>query len=686
MIDVLHGDEPLVAFVGAGASALPPSSLPTWKEFNTLLVEALCERVAEFSGERQPTTQMLAAFRQRRDHTRFFAPDFQAQLMEEEIGHDYFRVWQSLDTDVTGPVHAGLAELASRGRLAAIITTNFDRLIETALLARGNSVRVFHDPATFEGLATTADGDRGVELPIIKIHGTIEDTASLVDTLRQRLVPRPESLLNGIQRLLRRHPWLYLGFSGADFSYNPRYLGILDAASDARGFVFLQRVGTPVEAGVRALVEAYGPEKASIVHGDLSTWLSETFVLRGSGPLAAAASNDDVTTRVKERIAQWVNGMGSIAVVNILFSMLRSSGMEADALWLLRKTWKSYRSAHDTQGRSYVRFNYNLGVSLLDTGFIRNPVTLAEDLSNTAEWREQADQNAFEYFARSYKEGNFVPAGAGLARVLAYRGEVGRAIALAADVTDEALARKEPLGLCDVAIASATLYDIVQMFSPAVVQLDNCVRIAEQAGDEPRRAMLCTHLGRFLTYRGDFPEADKYISEADRIARRLDLRSVLLASEAARGLWLAESGSSVESAVQTLQNVLEAIHALDAVPLYTRIDPLAPEQAPVVTRGRRPILCRVLLDLNRAAMFAGNADVMHRTLDELDELVTDVFLGYCPHYYLAYAQCLLTHGEGAAERATAAQLIGNARRMGERSQNPWVAAAANHLETEMERA
>lgn len=151
---------PFVAFVGAGGSALPPSSLPTWTAFNDLLLEALCERLAEYSRQRQPTAEMLATFRSRRDGTSFFGPDFQAQLIEEEVGPAYFRVWQSLETNAYGPVHASLAELAATGRLAAVITTNFDRLIEAALDARGVPGTVYHDAAAFERLVRGGGLDR----------------------------------------------------------------------------------------------------------------------------------------------------------------------------------------------------------------------------------------------------------------------------------------------------------------------------------------------------------------------------------------------------------------------------------------------------------------------------------------------------------------------------------------------
>ena len=385
---------------------MPPSSLPTWISFNDLLLEALCRRLAGYSGNRQPTLEMLERFRARRDRTRFFPPDFQAQLMEEEIGADYFRVWQSLQTDVYGPVHSALAELAARGRLAAIITTNFDGLIETALKNCGQAFDVFHDRARFDQLAQAGVQPPGGALPVIKIHGSLEDPGSLVDTLRQRLAGTPESLLKVLQALLRAHPWLYLGFSGADFSYNPHYLGILDAAQAAKGFVFLARAGKTVDAGVLSLVERYGADKASVIHGDLATWLQQTFDIAASTPVGAVPPQSAPGADVAERIREWVERLGPMSVVNMLYSMLKSAGMEQQALWLARRTWKSYRWTDDLQPASYARYNYNYGLSLLEAGFISNPVALAPDKGNPLEWKERADQNAYEFLAGATPRAN----------------------------------------------------------------------------------------------------------------------------------------------------------------------------------------------------------------------------------------------------------------------------------------
>src|SRR5690242_13399820 len=75
MPGVIGNDLPFVAFVGAGASVIPPSSLPTWNGFNNLVLETLLEVLNEYSAGRQPTAEMLATFRERRDKTMFFAPD-----------------------------------------------------------------------------------------------------------------------------------------------------------------------------------------------------------------------------------------------------------------------------------------------------------------------------------------------------------------------------------------------------------------------------------------------------------------------------------------------------------------------------------------------------------------------------------------------------------------------------------
>ncbi len=676
MLTTLQQQTPFVAFVGAGASAIPPSFLPSWNGFNNLLLECLCERLAAFSDNRQPTDDMLARFQERRDETQFFAPDFQAQLMEEEIGGDYFKVWQSLETDQYSPVHTGLTQLATQNQLAAIITTNFDCLLEKALEEKGQSFKVYYDPAGFDELLADLAQPESTTLPIIKIHGSLEDASSLIDTLKQRMVGRPPAMLEALQLLLRRHPWLFLGFSGADFSYNPHYLGILDAAAEAAGFVFLAREGREVQAGVKRLVEAFGEDKTEIVFGDLNHWLADTFSLSPAKKTAEQKDAAAIKELVTSNIQKWTQNLGHMAVVNMVCSMLKSSGLDGDAFWVQRKTWKSYRAPDDTKGKSYWRYNFNYGLSLLEAGQLVNPIVLADDKHNLMEWKQYADRTAQQYLYRSFSQGNMLVAGAQLARCYALRGDLNDALSIGRSIIQHL--DETSLDYCDIIIAFCTIYDITQSFKPPIEQLSQCLEISKKLGDEPRRAIILSQLGRFLSYAGDYDQAKEHIERADTIARRLDLQSVLLANKAVHGLWLSESNTSHEEAVQVLLETRQTLKAKDDVPLFTRYDLAQQQDAPEEVMGINPITCRVLLDLNQAALNAGMSDLTNATFDELDVLATSTYLGYCPHYYLRYARCILLNRENN-DVSMAADLIQRAAQMGNDTGNTWATQMAQLL-------
>ena len=515
---------------------------------------------------------------------------------------------------------------------------------------------MFHDTAGFERLVTTLQGTPAV-LPIIKIHGSIEDTASLVDTLRQRLAGRPAALNESLQLLLRRHAWLYLGFSGADFSYEPHYLGVLDAAADAKGFVFLTRPGSNVQPGVRQIADAYGADKATIATGQLAEWLAQTFELPA---FAGETPQDDPTAQVKQKIRAWVDRLGPMAVVNIVCAMLKSAGNEHAAFWLMRRTWKRYRTTEDTTGPSYWRYQYNYGLSLFDVGLIQNPIKLEEDNSNLMEWKTHADQNAFEFLARSYKQGGVLTAGGYLASLMAYRGELGRAIALAFEVAEEARKREKWLDRFDISIAGTVIFDIVQIYAPAASELIGLIGKAKELGDEPRRAMMLAQLGRLLTYTRHFPDADNALREAERIATRLDLKKVLTTARAARGLWLADSKTSLPDGIRVLKTLADELRAFDNQPLVTKVDLSQPDFKSTALSGRQPLRVRVLLDLARAGYFADDADIVNASLDEIEDLTVEYFPGYLPAYYLLHAQCLY----GQDQPAVIADLLYRARRVG----------------------
>lgn len=209
----------LIVLVGAGISMAPPTSLPSWRDFNTAVLRALADRL-EATTSRSWVAGRFERLIERRNTLQAFTPDFMAQLMTEEAGADYFRVLQGLDTDRCNANHEALADRARAGLVRAVLTTNFDRLIELALTARGVAHKVFATTKAFETLPEALD-QRDAPFPVIKAHGTVTIPSSMVDTLAQRVAGRPQSLEAAIRMLLERSPCLVLGFSGADLAYDP---------------------------------------------------------------------------------------------------------------------------------------------------------------------------------------------------------------------------------------------------------------------------------------------------------------------------------------------------------------------------------------------------------------------------------------------------------------------------------
>jgi hypothetical protein len=109
-----------------------------------------------------------------------------------------------------GPTHERIAELATRGLVTVFVTTNFDRLLERALQARG-----------LEPVVVTSDADRAAAPPrehsacfVLKPHGdylqqTIRNTAAELAILEPGVTEE-------LQDVLDRYGIVVIGYSGSD--------------------------------------------------------------------------------------------------------------------------------------------------------------------------------------------------------------------------------------------------------------------------------------------------------------------------------------------------------------------------------------------------------------------------------------------------------------------------------------
>jgi hypothetical protein len=207
-------DGQLVIFVGAGVSSIPPTCLPSWWAMNRSVVTALRDRVAELVGPARAL--MLAEAINTRQEANRFPPEYQAEVIVRRLGQGYYTVLQCLDSDTPNDVHLGIAALAKARRIPAVLTTNFDRALEAAFRKLDVPYDVHSHAAQFQTLADRfRKGGPDGPCPILKLHGSAEDPATLVDTLSQRKRGFPPEVADCVRHLLRYGHWLFLLMTSA---------------------------------------------------------------------------------------------------------------------------------------------------------------------------------------------------------------------------------------------------------------------------------------------------------------------------------------------------------------------------------------------------------------------------------------------------------------------------------------
>ena len=301
----------VVVFAGAGVSAGKPSALPGWRQLNEEIVGALRTRL-ETAVERQDWLRDVALRVGGLRDAGQFPPDCQAQIIEEMCGDRYFRALQALDVDLVNGGHEGIAAMAEASALRAVVTTNFDRLTEIALERCGVEYEAVFDDAGFRRMSErTAAGP----LPVIKIHGSVSDHRSMIDTLKQRKRGRSDALESCLERLFGEY-WLYLGFSAADLETDARYLGLIAGAARSVGATYVKYPPQPeLGPGAQALMAAYG-ERGSVVTAEIAEVLG---VAAGNGEAVGPAL-------VSTGLAKWAGELSVAAAGLCLAAILEAAG------------------------------------------------------------------------------------------------------------------------------------------------------------------------------------------------------------------------------------------------------------------------------------------------------------------------------------------------------------------------
>lgn len=208
-------DRKLIPFVGAGLSmgGDVPGNFPTWRSLPVRLLQACDEHaVWHDSNDRNST---WANFVENMDPKRPRAMPLkellrQFDILKTKLKTDYAAAINSIFRPADakpGVAHKAVLSLGSQ----VIITTNYDRLLETA---EGGAERTPH--TGLRAAAALMDFQAGRKV-LFKIHGTVEDATSIVLTHEeyQRMHgDAPYRRVLGV--LMTEHSFLFVGYGMSD--------------------------------------------------------------------------------------------------------------------------------------------------------------------------------------------------------------------------------------------------------------------------------------------------------------------------------------------------------------------------------------------------------------------------------------------------------------------------------------
>lgn len=214
----------IVLFAGAGISVSPPASCPTWFR--------LIESVIKCAAEAHPRIGRLSrcAVDRYGDASKAVKIEAICQILHANLGANFLDALNVLVGGFPNADHRAIAELAKRGSLAAVVTTNFDPYIELALHAEGVAfdVHVGNPPRRVQQALVRAKRDR---LPVLKPHGSITEAHSIVLTMRQAGRPASTEIARAIEGAFKKFTVLLVGYSGNDDDLFP---AILDWSGSAK--------------------------------------------------------------------------------------------------------------------------------------------------------------------------------------------------------------------------------------------------------------------------------------------------------------------------------------------------------------------------------------------------------------------------------------------------------------------
>jgi tetratricopeptide (TPR) repeat protein len=312
----------LLVFAGAGISMAQPSCLPNWKGFN----RALLEEVKKSALTLPALPNDAAAAIRRIDFEKLEVEGFSDTVVSSFAGESYFPILEVLDSEQTNAHHRAIAELARRGACRALVTTNFDQLLERALQEVGVPYDAFVAPDDYRR-------DPKTECAIYKIHGSVASAMTLVDTVTQKLRGLSFPVRARLADLFQSHHVLVIGFSGADLVFGADYLALSALKGSDGGITWIVEPGRTLNPRAEALVRELRGTAAQFSLADIFSRLGVAPEVAKTKAASSASAQAEADAQAGVKISQWLNNLGNGPLGSVLFciALADERGWRADA-------------------------------------------------------------------------------------------------------------------------------------------------------------------------------------------------------------------------------------------------------------------------------------------------------------------------------------------------------------------
>jgi tetratricopeptide (TPR) repeat protein len=237
--------KPLIIIAGAGISKDAPTNLPNWWEFNSTIVESIKKTALKQCPSAEGIIDLI-------DINALPVQSISDIIFRQAAGNSYFGILRFLEGVAPNANHFAISELAKRREIKAVITTNFDTMIEKAF--RVNAIPLICPLSESDYYNSLEEN----HCKIYKIHGSVVNEETLIDTVTQKALG-----ISAEKRLLlelecREADIAVIGFSGADLDFDIDYIPFSSAVKNNCAITWVVHPGSRKSDNLIKLHELYG--------------------------------------------------------------------------------------------------------------------------------------------------------------------------------------------------------------------------------------------------------------------------------------------------------------------------------------------------------------------------------------------------------------------------------------------